>query len=76
MGKYKNTSGGPVQVSFLDLRTVEADEVVELPDFQAAHNPESKPGDPDYLAIAWPENRWEPVTEPVTGAKASKKAAE
>ena len=63
MSKQRNISGGPLQVALLDLRTVEADAVVEVPDFQPAHNPASSPGDPDYLAIVWPPDKWEPVTE-------------
>ena len=73
MGKYKNISGGDLDVPLAD--TVVGDgEVAELPDFQPAHNPvftnpdgttrPSVPGDPEYLAVEWPPNRWEPVTEP------------
>ena len=63
MSKVRNISGGPLQVSLLDLRTVEADEVVEVPDFQPAHNPESQPGDPDYLNIVWPPDKWEAMPD-------------
>jgi hypothetical protein len=71
VSKFRNISGGDLQVSFLDLRTVKADEVVELPDFQPAHNPDSKPGDPDYYAIVWPTDKWQPVSDaPKTGKAA------
>ena len=55
MSKVKNISGGPLDVPLLG-RQVEADEVVEVPDFQ----PDSTDEDP--LPVVWPENRWEPVT--------------
>ena len=71
MSKVKNISGGPLDVPLLD-RLVEADETVDVPDFQPAHNPASAPGDPDYLAITWPPDKWEPV--PGKPAKASAKA--
>ena len=68
----KNVSGGPRYVPLLD-REVADGEIVEVPDFQPAHNPDSKPGDPDYLAIAWPEAVWEPVS--AKDAKAAAKAS-
>ena len=63
MSLRRNISGGPRYVPLLD-REVEADEVVEVPDFQPAHNPGSSPGDHDHLPIVWPEATWEPVTVP------------
>jgi hypothetical protein len=85
LSKVKNISGGPLDVPLLD-RQIEADEVVDVPDFQAGHDPvftepdgskrPSKPGDPDYLAIIWPPDKWEPVAEPtVAPEKASKSKA-
>jgi hypothetical protein len=62
MSKVRNISGGPLDVPLLN-RSVEDGEVVDVPDFQPAHNPESEPGDPDHLPIIWPDNRWEPVEE-------------
>ena len=73
MSKVRNVSGGPLDVPLLG-RVVEDGETVDVPDFQPAHNPDSKPGDPDYLAIVWPPNRWEPVTDK-PAAKAAAKAA-
>lgn len=64
MSKRRNISGGDLDVPLLD-RVVAADEVVEVPDFQPAHNPQSSPGDPDYLAIIWPPDKWEDVPDPV-----------
>lgn len=63
MSNVRNISGGPLDVPLLD-RVVEADEVVEVPDFQPGST------DEEPLPIVWPENRWEPVT-----AKAAKAAA-
>jgi hypothetical protein len=61
MSKVKLRDGwGPRFVPLLD-REVTDGETVEVPDFQPAHNPESKPGDPDHLPIVWPEETWEPV---------------
>ena len=57
MSLVKNISGGPLDVPLLDRR-VEADEVVDVPDFQPAHSPE------DPLPIVWPPDKWAPVTEP------------
>jgi len=74
LSKVKNVSGGPLEVPLLDMRVVEAGEVVEVPDFQPAHNPGSEPGDPDYLAIVWPPDKWEPVTDPAVTAEKSAKA--
>ena len=62
MSQVKNISGGPLDVPLLD-RVVEADETVEVPDFQA--DGESP--------IVWPGNRWHPVTDKPT-AKSSGKA--
>ncbi len=72
MSRVKNVSGGPLDVPLLD-RQVEADEIVDVPDFQPGHNPvfaepdgskrPSEPGDPEYLAIIWPPDKWEPVAE-------------
>lgn len=73
MSKVKNISGGPLDVPLLS-RIVADGEIVEVPDFQPGHNPKAKEGDPDYLAIAWPEGRWQPVTD--KAAKAAGKAAE
>lgn len=61
MSKVRNVSGGELDVPLLG-RSVAADEVVEVPDFQPAHNPDSQPGDPDHLPIVWPPDKWEPVT--------------
>lgn len=63
MSNVRNISGGPLDVPLLD-RVVEADEVVEVPDFQPGST------DEEPLPIVWPGNRWEPVT-----AKAAKAAA-
>ena len=52
MSKVRNVSGGSRYVPLLD-REVEADEVVDVPDFQA--DGESP--------IVWPEGTWEPVTD-------------
>jgi hypothetical protein len=52
LSRVKNVSGGPLDVPLLDRR-VEADEVVDVPDFQA--DGESP--------IVWPDNRWEPVAK-------------
>ena len=70
MSKVKNISGGALDVPLLG-RQVAAGEVVEVPDFQPAHDPASRPGDPGYLAITWPPDRWEPVTDK-PAAKAAK----
>ncbi len=67
MSKVKNVSGGPLDVPLLD-RLVEADETVEVPDFQPDHTEE------DPLPIVWPPDKWEPVAEPK--AKASAKTAD
>jgi hypothetical protein len=53
VSKVRNISGGSLDVPLLD-RTVEADEVVEVPDFQADGT----------SPVVWPPNRWEPVAEP------------
>jgi len=57
MSKVRNISGGPLQVALLYLRTVEAGEVVDVPDFQPAHTEE------DPLPIVWPPDKWEPVPD-------------
>jgi hypothetical protein len=67
MSKVKNISGGALDVPLLG-RQVEADEVVEVPDFQPGST------DEDPLPIIWPENRWQPVTD--KPAKASAKTAD
>lgn len=63
MSKVKNISGGELDVPLLG-RSVADGEIVEVPDFQPAHNPDSSPGDPDHLAIVWPPDKWEAVSEP------------
>ena len=67
MSKVKNISGGELDVPLLG-RSVGDGEVVEVPDFQPAHNPDSEPGDPDHLAIVWPPDKWEPAGELADGA--------
>jgi hypothetical protein len=57
MSMKVNISGGPLDVPLLD-RIVEDGETVEVPDFQPAHDPDSSPGDPGYLAIVWPPDKW------------------
>ncbi|HSZ38468.1 MAG TPA: hypothetical protein VK817_00775 [Trebonia sp.] len=66
MSLKKNISGGALDVPLLG-RQVEADEVVEVPDFQ----PDSTDKDP--LPIIWPPDKWEPVADK-PAAKASAKA--
>jgi hypothetical protein len=61
MSKVKNISGGPLDVPLLD-RLVEADEVVDVPDFQSDGT----------SPIVWPPDKWEPVAD--KPAKASAKA--
>jgi hypothetical protein len=56
MSKVKNISGGPLDVPLLG-RSVEADEVAEVPDFQPAHSDENP------LPITWPPDKWEYVSE-------------
>lgn len=73
MSLRKNISGGELDVPLLG-RSVAADEVVEVPDFQPAHDPASRPGDPGYLAIVWPPDKWEPAADPVKPEKAAKAA--
>jgi hypothetical protein len=63
MSLKKNISGGELDVPLLG-RSVGDGETVEVPDFQPAHNPESSPGDPDYLAIVWPPDKWQHVEAP------------
>jgi hypothetical protein len=67
MSNVRNISGGPLDVPLLD-RVVEADEVVEVPDFQPAST------DEEPLPIVWPPDKWEPVT--AKAAKAAAKAAD
>ena len=50
MSLVKNISGGPLDVPVLG-RVVEADEVAEVPDFQADGT----------SPLVWPPNRWQPV---------------
>ena len=70
MSKVKNISGGPRYVPLLD-REVADGETADVPDFQPAHNPDSRPGDPDHLPIVWPPTVWEPVPDkPARAAKA------
>jgi len=57
VSRVKNVSGGPLDVPLLD-RQVEADEVVDVPDFQPAHTED------DPLPIIWPGDKWETVAEP------------
>jgi hypothetical protein len=54
MSRVRNISGGELDVPLLG-RSVAADEVVEVPDFQPAST------DDEPLPIVWPANRWEPV---------------
>ena len=65
MSRVKNVSGGALDVPLLN-RTVQADEIVDVPDYQPGHT------DDNPLPIVWPGNRWEPVTD----TPATKKAAE
>lgn len=46
-----NISGGPLDVPLLG-RSVEAGEIVQVPDFQPAHT-EAEP-----LLIVWPPDKW------------------
>ena len=52
MPKVKNVSGGPLDVPLLD-RVVEADEIVDAPDFQADGT----------SPIVWPPDKWQPVAD-------------
>lgn len=70
MSLKKNISGGTLDVPLLD-REVADGEVVEVPDFQPAHDPGSKPGDPGYLPIAWPQDKWQDA-DPPKAAKPAK----
>ena len=65
MSKVRNISGGPLDVPLLD-RLVDADETVDVPDFQA--DGESP--------IVWPPDKWEAVAEPKPAAKAAAKAGD
>lgn len=83
MSLVKNVSGGPLEVPLLDLRTVEADETVEVPDFQAGHSPADAkaaaaldpPQDVEVMAIVWPPDKWQAVevakVKPEKAAKAA-----
>lgn len=73
MSKVKNISGGPLDVPLLG-RLVEDGEVVEVPDFQPGHNPDAKEGAADYLPVAWPPGRWEPVAAKTAKADSGKAA--
>jgi hypothetical protein len=66
MSKVKNVSGGPLDVPLLD-RVVEADETVEVPDFQPASTDENP------LPIVWPPDKWQ---DAAPKAKASAKTAD
>ena len=68
MSRVKNISGGELDVPLLG-RSVAADEIVEVPDFQPGST------DEDPLPIVWPPNRWEPVADK-PAAKASAKTAD
>ena len=61
MPKYKNISGGPLDLSVPGLECrVEDGEVVDIPAFQ-----------PDGESpIVVPENRWQPVKEKASAGKA------
>jgi len=69
MSKVKNISGGPLDVPLLD-RVIEADETVDVPDFQPGHSDENP------LPIVWPPDKWEAVAEPKPAAKAAAKAGD
>lgn len=69
MSKVKNISGGQLDVPLLD-RLVEADEVVDVPDFQPGSTDENP------LPIVWPPDKWEPVTSARAALKASAKTAD
>jgi hypothetical protein len=69
MSLKKNISGGELDVPLLS-RLVADGETVEVPDFQPAHDPASKPGDPGYLAIVWPPDKWEAVADKPTAKTA------
>jgi hypothetical protein len=68
MSKVKNISGGPRYVPLLD-REVADGEIVEVPDYQPASNPD----DGSVYPIVWPDVTWEPVT--AKDAKAAAKDA-
>ena len=65
MSRVRNVSGGALDVPLLN-RQVEADEVVDVPDFQPAST------DEEPLPIIWPPDKWEPVD----GDPAAEQAAE
>ncbi len=66
MSKVKNISGGQLDVPLLD-RLVDADETIDVPDYQPGST------DEDPLPIVWPPDKWEPVADAKT-AKAAAKA--
>ncbi len=63
--RVKNISGGELDVPLLG-RSVGDGEIVEVPDFQAAHSEENP------LPIVWPPDKWEAVAD--KAPKASAKA--
>jgi hypothetical protein len=68
VSQVQNISGGPLDVPLLD-RVVEADEVVEVPDFQPAHTDENP------LPIVWPPDKWAPVTKAAKSKTADEAAS-
>ena len=52
MSKVKNISGGELDVPLLG-RSVAADEVLDVPDFQADGT----------SPVVWPPDKWEPVAD-------------
>lgn len=84
MSLVKNISGGPLDVPLLD-RTVEADETVEVPDYQPGHSPADRPPppkDPDEepipfeeMPIIWPPDKWEPADVPAVKPERAAKSA-
>jgi hypothetical protein len=66
MSKVKNISGGALDVPILG-RIVGDGEIVEVPDVQ----PGGDPADP-AMALLWPGNRWEPVSDKAKPEKAAK----
>jgi hypothetical protein len=50
LSKVKNISGGPLDVPLLNT-VVQADAVVDVPDFQ----------DDGESPVVWPPDKWEPV---------------
>ena len=73
MSRVKNIGGSEVHLVVPGFNAVvEPGEIVDVPDFQPAHNPDSEPGDHDYLNIVYDPIHWEPVTD----APATDEAAE